>query len=183
MKTCKVCKLEKDYSEFHRHKSTADLLRAECKSCRNEENKKAYEHKMATRIKPVDKRSLRIKKSKKETLEIQKIYANNRYNTDIPYRLARVLRARVRSALKNEYKTSSAVTSLGCSVDFLKTYLESLFQPEMNWENHSKEGWHIDHIVPISSAKNSEEMFKLCHYSNLQPLWAKENLSKGKKVA
>jgi len=52
----------------------------------------------------------------------------------------------------------------------------------MNWKNHGKFGWHIDHIIPLSSAKTDEEVFKLCHYKNLQPLWAFENLSKGDKI-
>jgi hypothetical protein len=49
----------------------------------------------------------------------------------------------------------------------------------MNWDNYSFRGWHIDHIIPLTSAKNEEELIKLCHYTNLQPLWAKDNLSKG----
>ena len=50
------------------------------------------------------------------------------------------------------------------------------------WDNYGFNGWHIDHIIPLSSAKNIEEINKLCHYSNLQPLWAQENLSKGCKM-
>jgi hypothetical protein len=50
----------------------------------------------------------------------------------------------------------------------------------MNWNNHGK--WHIDHMIPISSAKNEEEVLKLNHYTNLQPLWAKENLIKYNKT-
>lgn len=52
----------------------------------------------------------------------------------------------------------------------------------MNWDNRGLYGWHIDHIIPLSSAKTEEEVYKLCHYTNLQPLWAKENLSKGNKI-
>ena len=51
----------------------------------------------------------------------------------------------------------------------------------MNWKNHSVKGWHVDHIKPLSSAKNYEDFKKLCHYTNLQPLWAKDNLIKGDK--
>ncbi len=52
----------------------------------------------------------------------------------------------------------------------------------MSWDNHTKYGWHIDHIIPLASAKTEEELKSLCHYTNLQPLWAKENLSKGAKI-
>lgn len=62
----------------------------------------------------------------------------------------------------------------------LKQHLEKLFQPGMTWENWSRDGWHIDHIVPLSSfdLTDREQFLKACHFSNLQPLWAKENLSK-----
>jgi len=52
----------------------------------------------------------------------------------------------------------------------------------MSWENHSIHGWHIDHIIPLSSANNKEDLYKLCHYTNLQPLWAKDNLLKSNKI-
>ena len=57
-----------------------------------------------------------------------------------------------------------------------------MFTPEMNWSNYGKFGWHIDHIIPLDSANTEDEMYKLCHYTNLQPLWWSENLSKGHKV-
>lgn len=71
---------------------------------------------------------------------------------------------------------------MGCSSEFLKEYLEKQFTEKMSWENHGFYGWHIDHIVPLSSAKTEEEVYKLCHYTNLQPLWAEDNLKKGDKI-
>ena len=84
------------------------------------------------------------------------------------------LRNRLNRALKNNYKAGSAVSDLGCSIPELKKYLESKFQPNMTWSNHSKIGWHIDHIKPLSkfNLSNREELLKAVHYSNLQPLWA-----------
>ena len=75
------------------------------------------------------------------------------------------------------------VTSLLSSENFSqedKEHLENQFKEGMTWHNRSE--WHIDHIVPLSSANNEEELYKLCHYTNLQPLWAEENLKKSNKI-
>jgi hypothetical protein len=77
-------------------------------------------------------------------------------------------------------KPYNTETLLGISLIQLKEYLESLFKEDMSWNNRNL--WHIDHIIPLASAKTKEDMIKLCHYTNLQPLWAKENMSKGAKI-
>lgn len=59
-------------------------------------------------------------------------------------------------------------------------YIESKFKDGMSWENRNL--WHVDHIIPLASAKTEEDAIKLCHYTNLQPLWAKENMTKGSKI-
>lgn len=104
-----------------------------------------------------------------------------RYYKDLNFKIACVLRARLKEALKNSAKTGSAVADLGCSIEELKKYLESKFKPGMTWQNWSKTGWHIDHIRPLSSfdLTDPEQVKIACHYSNLQPLWASENISKG----
>jgi hypothetical protein len=71
---------------------------------------------------------------------------------------------------------------LGCDLTIFKSHFESLFKEGMTWKNHGKWGWHIDHIVPLDTAKTVEDMGRLCHYKNLQPLWWSNNLSKGNKV-
>ena len=107
----------------------------------------------------------------------------NKYKNDTNFRLTCVLRKRLGAAIKGKAKTGSAVVDLGCSIDDLKKYLENQFQPDMTWDNWSRNGWHIDHIVPLSKfdLSNREELLKACHYSNLQPLWAKDNIRKGNK--
>lgn len=118
----------------------------------------------------------------KEKRNIQKrIWQSNKLKTDLLFKLKYNLRARFTTALKGNYKIGSAVRDLGCSIEEFKQYIESKFQEGMTWENWGRYGWHIDHIIPISSAKTPEETIKLCHYTNLQPLWAKDNLSKGDK--
>lgn len=76
-------------------------------------------------------------------------------------------------------KNLSTEEILGCSIETFREYIESLFQEGMSFENYGE--WHLDHIKPISLAKTEEDVIVLCHYSNFQPLWAKENMSKGSK--
>jgi hypothetical protein len=59
-------------------------------------------------------------------------------------------------------------------------HIESKFKPGMTWENYGK--WHVDHIIPLSSANTTGELEKLCHFNNLQPLWARENMRKSDKM-
>jgi hypothetical protein len=80
----------------------------------------------------------------------------------------------------NLTKTNKTFEIVGCSPQFLKEYLEKQFIDGMTWENRSE--WHIDHIIPLSSAKTEDELYRLCHYTNLQPLWAEENLKKSNKI-
>jgi hypothetical protein len=100
------------------------------------------------------------------------------------FRLTCYIRSRISSIFKNSnsYENSSVKYILGCSFDEIKIHIEEQFIEDMSWENYGMYGWHIDHIVPLSSAKTEEELIKLCHYTNLQPLWAIDNLKKGAKI-
>jgi hypothetical protein len=113
-----------------------------------------------------------------------KIYSRikKRYKKDVGFRLSDILRRRLRHALKNNWKSGSAVQDLGCNIVFLKWHLEAQFQPGMSWENHGE--WHIDHIKPLDSfdLTDRKQLLEACHFSNLQPLWAKDNWSKGNKI-
>lgn len=101
------------------------------------------------------------------------------FNSD--ERLKKNLRSRLYDALKGRLKIGSAIKNLGCTIDELKTHLEKQFTKGMNWENYGK--WHIDHIKPLSkfNFNDAKEFEEAVHYSNLQPLWAKDNLKKGNK--
>lgn len=107
-------------------------------------------------------------------------YTNNKRKTNINYRLSCQLRIRLNIALRNKQKRGSAVDDLGCSIEFLKQYLEAQFQPGMTWENWSMTGWHIDHIRPLCTFDLTvkEQLLEAVNFKNLRPLWAKENLSK-----
>jgi hypothetical protein len=99
-------------------------------------------------------------------------------------RLESAYRARILSAFKAKRidKNSKTFNMLGCTPAQLKAHLESLFLPGMTWKNRGYEGWHVDHIIPLSSANSEEDLRKLCHYTNLQPLWAVDNMLKGAKM-
>lgn len=73
-------------------------------------------------------------------------------------------------------KRSSTKQILGCSFEEFKQYIASLFKNGMTWDNYGE--WQLDHIMPLSTAKTIEDVEMLCHYTNLQPLWAKDNLDK-----
>lgn len=128
----------------------------------------------------VEAYNLRKRVSNKKTGSAAKI-AKERYSSDLNYKLRSVLRARLNQALKHNLKSGSAVNDLGCSVEGLKTYLESKFKMGMTWDNWSRNGWHIDHIEPLSKfdLTNELELKIACHYTNLQPMWASENIKKG----
>ena len=97
----------------------------------------------------------------------------------LAYRISDRIRKNLRS---NKFKKCRGTKDiLGCTVQELKVYLEKQFTPQMNWGNHGTKGWHIDHIKPLSLAKTEEEIYKLWHYTNLQPLWWIDNIKKGNK--
>lgn len=110
-------------------------------------------------------------------------YAIKRYITNLPTKLSCVLRSRLCNAIKNDQKAGSAVRDLGCTIDELKAHIEAQFIDGMTWDNwgHTGDVWHLDHIIPLSSFNltDRDQFLAACHYTNLQPLWAKENLQKG----
>lgn len=112
-------------------------------------------------------------------------HRNNRLKTDIQFKLKSSLRSRLNSAINNNYKDGSAVRDLGCTVEQLKQHLESKFQPGMSWDNWTTDGWHIDHIKPLASfdLTDRKQLLEACNYTNLQPLWAKDNLIKSDSVS
>lgn len=132
------------------------------------------------------KNKSRLKKNQKKYVIKNRIkinkYVTNKRNTDINFKLSTNLRHRVWSALVGVLKSDRTFNLIGCDIEFLKQYLESKFQPGMTWENYGD--WHIDHIIPCASFDliKEEEQRKCFHYTNLQPLWQTDNLSKGKKL-
>jgi len=104
-----------------------------------------------------------------------------RRQNNLSIRLASNLRSRLHHAIRGNFKAGSAVKDLGCTIEELKAYLEAKFEPGMDWDNWGRYGWHIDHIQPLASfdLTDREQFLVAFHYTNLQPLWASDNIRKG----
>lgn len=121
----------------------------------------------------------------KDWLRRNPTYLTDRYKNDTEFRLRAILRRRLNAALKSSssraHKTGSAVRDLGCDIQTFKKYIEAKFQPGMTWKNYGKL-WQIDHVIPISvfDLTDRTQLLQACHYTNLQPLTAAENLKKNR---
>jgi hypothetical protein len=192
MKKCTTCNIEKELLMFPKRKDSPSGLRKECKECRSKKSSKFYEENKDSILASIDKE----KKKEYDKLYSTKYRENNRdkYNEsqrkcyharkeDPMYRLENNIRARIRISFKVSRwnKNNKTKDILGCDYNMLKNHIESLFTDGMTWNKIGNE-IHIDHIIPVSSAKNEEELIKLNHYTNLQPLWAKDNLIKSNKT-
>ncbi len=115
-------------------------------------------------------------------LSYQKYYRKHRISSDPMFAMTLRLRCRITQVIRNQgyHKKSKTREILGCSWNDLKNHLESKFVNGMTWDNRHL--WHIDHIIPLASATSEEELIKLNHYTNLQPLWASDNMKKGSKL-
>lgn len=111
----------------------------------------------------------------------RRLYKKQRKESDLNFKILCNLRIRLWHAVKNGQKRGKTLELLECSIEELRTHLESLFFPGMSWENYGE--WHIDHKIPLASfdLTDSEQLKQAGHYKNLQPLWAKDNFIKGDK--
>ncbi|KKN24453.1 hypothetical protein LCGC14_0894780 [marine sediment metagenome] len=127
-----------------------------------------------------DKYRKSIEKNKKRINQ----YMRNRRITDINFKIKDNLKRRTNMVLNGNSKSESTLELLGCKIDVLKKHIERKFTKKMNWNNYGRRGWHIDHIIPCAHfdlSKESEQR-KCFHFTNLQPLWAKDNVAKRDKV-
>jgi hypothetical protein len=181
-KICKKCNIEKKLEEYNKDKYSKDGYRYRCRECTSVEYKNFYYNNLDREI----ERQVNYQKNNKERVKSTRNKRHKtKYEKDLIYKLKINLRNRVKAFLiegKFGRFSDNTFNIVGCSPEVLKKHIESQFKDGMSWENHKHDGWHIDHIVPLSSAKNKEDVYKLCHYTNLQPLWATENYKKGKKI-
>lgn len=207
-KECTTCNLFYDLTHFCKKVQGKFGVNSVCRECRrilsrkyeatHKKERKKWEKRLRQSSGYKLKRKEYIEKNKdkireynvnynKINIESRRIYnreyARDKRKNDPNFRIAKNLRNRVLSAIKRDQKVGSAVTDLGCSVEQLKLYLESKFQPGMSWDNYTKNGWHIDHIIPLSKfdLTDRNQFLRACHYTNLQPLWAIDNWRKNNK--
>jgi hypothetical protein len=124
-----------------------------------------------------------LKNNKEVRAKQQTAYVKKRRKIDPLFKLKDTVRGRLRAFLwgKGIKKSQKTFDLVGCTVLELKTHLEKQFLPGMHWGNNTNFGWHIDHIIPLAAAENSEDLEFLCHYTNLQPLWWRDNIIKKDK--
>jgi hypothetical protein len=175
-KTCSKCKVYKPYAKFKKQSQVVDGHASACKDCSNKIDRSWYQNNKE-RAKKNSSLYYQKNKDKRRAKNKAKEEANPNF------KLKRLLRHRLRQAIKKNRKVGSAVKDLGCTIEELKVYLESKFQDGMTWDNHGPDGWHIDHIEPLSrfDLTDYEQLKKACHYTNLQPLWAEDNIRKGNR--
>lgn len=173
-----------------RRERKSDLIKQQ----RRESMKRAYEanpEKYRTRTKTWRQKNLaldgeRQKVYRRKRRHLMRAYYQNRLDTDVNFRIAHRLRSQLRKALKRNQKSGSAIELLGCSIPEFRIYLESLWEEGMVWSNYGnkKDQWNTDHLMPCAlfDLTKPEHQKRCFHFSNLRPMWAIPNMSKGKKL-
>jgi len=194
-KTCSKCKVKKEITEFPKGTKYSDGRRGVCKVC-----DKAYsnifqikegeytctecnKHLPFTEFYKCNQNKNGLRSACKSCKPAKNTFTH-KYNTNNNIKISHNLRTRLRKAVSEQRGTKSAKTleMLGSSIEDLMKHLESKFTEGMTWENYGQ--WHIDHIKPCASfnLEDPAEQKKCFHWTNLQPLWAKDNLVKGAKL-
>jgi hypothetical protein len=126
-----------------------------------------------------EKRKEYYHNNKEKENEKNNIWKKNKMKTDGFFRMKKNLRDRIRDYLKGNIKSKRTKEIIGIDYEEFRNYISNMFTEGMSWDNYGN--WHLDHIIPLCEAKNEEEIIKLNHYTNLQPLWAEDNLKKNRK--
>lgn len=183
---------EKNRQEREKHKLIKDQVNRRRRELyrqkiQNEEYKKhTRERSKQWKLNNPEKYKISHKKSDKKRRENKKVYEyqKKRKKENPVLRVRETLHVRLREHLKSKTlrKSESKAKILGADKPTIMKHLERQFKKGMTWENYGKNGWHIDHIIPLSSAKTEEDVIRLFHYTNLQPMWAEDNIRKGNKI-
>jgi hypothetical protein len=171
-KLCKGCNEFRLLTEFSKSKSEYDGLQRRCKQCNKSHNDKVkYKFQLYQPLyRDKNRKILNEKRREKER------------NKSIESRLIGNIRSRISIVVKKKGIVKSRKTKeiVGCNPNELINHLKSKFLTGMSIDNYGK--WEIDHIIPISSAKSIDDIYRLNHYTNLQPLWKTDNARKSNKI-
>ena len=176
------------------HPEIRKLYRENNKVIISERNKEYREKNRETiliyqkKYREINKEILKIKALKYVELhkshirKVKRIYRRNKYKNNPLYALRQRIARLIAVSITNKgfKKYSKTAEILGCTFEEFYKHIESKITEGMSWDN--RELWHLDHIYPVSLAKNKEHLLQLNHYTNFQPLWAEDNLKKGNKL-
>lgn len=197
--SCKEC--IKKYREINKNKKKEylrkykeekkDILKLKNKKYREKNKNKIEKWKgnnktyfIEYREKNKDKIKKYYEKNKEKIIKQTTIYQRKKVKENEIYRFQRNVRSIVLGAFKrgtNQFRKESRTEEiLGCTIEEFRNYIFTKFKEGMTFKNHGK--WHLDHIIPLATAKTQEDIIRLNHYTNFQPLWSKDNLIKGKKL-
>lgn len=200
-KTCNKCKEEKLIEEFTINKAVKGGREHMCRICKNLAYKAKWQkNKEINAIKRSEKRKRNIEVYRKREAEYRKKYrdankekVNEKYRNYMKeyrksrpaFRMHKRISYIIKSSLDNRCSSNQIFVKLGYNIEDLMKHLESKFKPGMSWDNYGE--WHIDHIVPQSwlpfNSVDEENFLKCWSLNNLQPLWAKENISKSNRFS
>lgn len=182
-KVCTLCLVDKNIDNFYYNK-IRKIFETRCNDCAKKhrqlhyiENKEIISSK--NKIRYIKNKDIIIKRVVNYTFKMRKTPIGK-------------VRSAIRNGIRRIFNSTKTIKSaeqyslgfkyLGCTAQELKKYIESLWLNGMTWKNYGFYGWHIDHKIPVASVKSIndlDQIKKVCHYTNLQPLWAKDNLKKG----
>lgn len=182
LKLCYTCLEQKELTEFGKQSATKDGLLTICKVCKNKKTQEHYKNN-------VDHISNQKNEYRKDNIGKIRVRQNkwqkNKRNTDPLFKLTLNVRSRTKQYLKiknfKEKLNKSNYEMIGLTPEELREHIENQFTEGMSWELMGKH-IHIDHIIPLATATTYDEVIKLSHYTNLQPLWASDNMRKGARI-
>ena len=176
----KIKEKDKQYREANKenYKKYYEANKEKLKQYREANKENAKQYREANKEKAKQYREANKEKLNKWNNQ----YCEARRLVDPLFKMRGNLSSRTYKAFKYKgyKKTSQTQEMLGVDWEVCKAHIERQFKKGMKWRNQGE--WHIDHIIPLASAKNEKELRKLCHYRNLQPLWAVDNLNKSDKI-
>jgi hypothetical protein len=193
VKRCCTCKQYKVLTEFCKCATSADGVSIRCKGCdvlargkrldKTKIENKEYKSKYRDELR-IKRRTYVIQHKDKIKLymrEYLRAYRKKRLKEDATFKLARRARSQVHHALFGYAKADKTFNLIGCSAMQLRHWFSYQFEVGMTWDNYGM--WHMDHVIPLSwfNLEDKEQQAIAFHWTNMQPLWAKDNLSKGNR--